>query len=69
VTDLSLYTKISALPDYLKSEVVDFIDFLHSKQKKGKTRIKKDRVFGYAKGKITLMPDFDDPIDDFKEYM
>lgn len=30
---------------------------------------KKDRVFGYAKGKITLKPDFDDPVEDFKEYM
>jgi len=25
---------------------------------------KKDRVFGYAKGKITLKPGFDDPIED-----
>jgi hypothetical protein len=69
MTDLSLYTKISSLPDYLKSEVVDFIDFLHLKRKKEKIRITKDRVFGYAKGKITLKPGFDDPINDFKEYM
>ncbi len=69
MTDLSLYTKISSLPDYLKSEVVDFIDFLETKRKKEKPETKKDRVFGYAKGKITLKPDFDDPIDDFKEYM
>ena len=69
MTDLSLYTKISSLPDYLKSEVVDFIDFLQSKKKNEKIKRKKDRVFGFAKGKITLKPGFDDPIDDFKEYM
>jgi hypothetical protein len=69
MTDLSLYTKISSLPDYLKSEVVDFVDFLSTKRKKEKPGKKKDRVFGYAKGKITLKPGFDDPIDDFKEYM
>jgi hypothetical protein len=68
MTDLSLYTKISTLPDYLKSEVVDFIDFLHSKRKNEKIKSKKGRVFGYAKGKIILKPGFDDPIDDFKEY-
>lgn len=69
MTDLSLYTKISSLPDYLKSEVVDFIDFLSTKKKKEKPIKKKDRVFGYAKGKIFLKPDFDDPVEDFKEYM
>ena len=65
MTDLNFYTKISSLPDYLKSEVVDFIDFLSRKKKKDKPVRKKDRVFGSAKGKIILMPDFDDPVDDF----
>lgn len=39
------------------------------KRGKKKTDIKKERVFGYAKGKITLKPGFDDPIENFKEYM
>lgn len=39
------------------------------KRGKKKTDKKKERVFGFAKGKITLKPDFDDPVDDFKEYM
>jgi hypothetical protein len=39
------------------------------KRRKKNTNKKKDRVFGYAKGKITLKPDFDDPVDAFKEYM
>ena len=30
---------------------------------------KKARVFGIAKGMATISKDFDDPIDDFKEYM
>jgi len=69
MTDLSLYTKISSLPDSLKSEVVDFIDFLRSRKKKLKSNAKKARVFGYAKGSITLKPGFDDPIEDFNDYM
>ncbi len=63
MTDLSLYTKISSLPDYLKSEVVDFIDFLHSKRKNEIIKSKKGRMFCYAKGKIILKPGFDDPIE------
>jgi len=69
MTDLSLYTKISSLPDSLKSEVVDFIDFLRTKKKKVKSNPKKGRIYGYAKDTITLKPDFDDPIEDFKDYM
>ena len=34
------------------------------KSNKGKTRI-----FGYAKNAITIKPDFDEPLEDFKEYM
>ncbi len=68
MTDLSLYTKIASLPDSLKSEVVDFIDFLTSKKKKKKSNPSKGRVYGYAKDSITLKPGFDDPIEDFKDY-
>ena len=64
---IQLYTKLNYLPTDLKSEVNDFIDFLLSKRKK---EIKKKRpIFGCAKGQIYITPDFDQPIDDFKEYM
>jgi len=69
MTDLSLYTKISTLPDSLKNEVIDFIDFLKTKKKKVTHSPKKQRIFGYAKDSIILKPDFDDPIEDFNEYM
>ena len=64
---IQLYTKLNYLPTDLKSEVNDFIDFLLSKRKKEiKKKIPK---FGCAKGQIYLSPYFDDPLDDFKEYM
>jgi hypothetical protein len=51
----------------MKSEVNDFIDFLMTKKKK---EIKKKKPkFGCAKGQIYTSPDFDEPLDDFKEYM
>ncbi len=62
-----LYNKISILPSELKSEVLDFIEFLLSK-KKQENKIKQPK-FGIAKGKIYMSPDFDEPLDDFKKYM
>ncbi len=62
----SLFTKINSLPESLKVEVNDFIDFLISKKKLSE---KKTRKAGFLKGKIEMSPDFDEPLDDFKEYM
>ena len=64
---LQLYKKISSLSDDLKKEVNDFVDFLLSK-KKSQIR-KKQPKFGSAKGQIYISPDFDEPLDDFKDYM
>jgi len=47
-----LYRKIISLPEDLKSEVIDFIDFLLTKRKKEKPAQKS--MFGIAKGKIHI---------------
>jgi hypothetical protein len=47
--------------------VADFVGFLKSKSKK--TRKLKSREFGFAKGKIQLAKDFDEPLEIFKDYM
>ncbi len=67
MTDVVLYSKISSLPPDLKKEVSDFIDFLQSTRIK--KAVEKKRIFGYAKGAILIKPGFDDPLEDFKEYM
>jgi Protein of unknown function (DUF2281) len=67
MTDFQLHKEINSLPDDLKKEVSDFVAFLKQKTKQGKG-IKK-RTFGYAKGFFTMAKDFDEPLDDFKEYM
>ena len=55
------------LPNALKDEVSDFVAFLKEKSK-NKNKVK-ERKFGCAKGLIELAPDFDEPLDDFKDYM
>ncbi len=65
--NIILFSKLASLPDHLKSEVADFIDFLVMKEKK--TQDKKKPTFGSGKGMFVMKPDFDEPLDDFKEYM
>ncbi len=65
--NLLLYSKLKQLPENLKSEVSDFIDFLLSKKKNQKN--KNAPKFGSAKGMIIMKEDFDEPLDDFKECM
>ncbi|MDQ6761771.1 MAG: DUF2281 domain-containing protein [Bacteroidota bacterium] len=66
--NLLLYNKLASLPDNLKNQVGDFIDFLKSKDNIEKPKANKPK-FGSGKGMFFLMPDFDEPLEDFKEYM
>ena len=63
----SLNTKLETLPKDLKQEVLDFIDFLLEKSAKRKKKV--NPQFGSAKGKVKMSADFDEPLDDLKDYM
>ena len=63
--NILLYSKLSNLPDNMKSEVSNFIDFLMSKNKKP---AKHKPKFGSAKGMFKMKKNFDHPIEDFKDY-
>jgi len=65
-----LYSKLSTLPESMKAEVADFIDSLISKARKEKAikQIPKPK-FGSGKGLFTMSNDFDEPLEDFNEYM
>jgi Protein of unknown function (DUF2281) len=63
--NIILYTKLSNLPDSMKLEVANFIDFLLNKNKKPS---KHKAKFGSAKGMFKMKKNFDDPIDDFNDY-
>ena len=68
MTNIDIYTKLATLPDDLKDEVGIYVDFLKFKAR-GKEEIKTVRKAGLAKGLIRMREDFDEPLDDFKEYM
>lgn len=65
----TLSSQIDSLPDHLKKEVRDFVEFLLLKNKKEQQHSNKERVPGTLKGKITMRQDFDVPLEDFKDYM
>ncbi len=64
-----IYSKLSLLnSEPLKQELLYYIDYLLNRQ----FTYAKDRrkpKFGCAKGSFILSSDFDEPLDDFKEYM
>ncbi len=64
-----IYSKIRELPVDMKKEVNDFVDFLLAKRRNNNSQAKKQRIFGYAKGSIVIKSNFDEPLEDFKEYM
>ena len=67
MNDTFLQNKITALPDALKIEVEDFIDFLLAK--KGIDSDVGKPIFGSGKGIFEMQSDFDEPLEDFKDYM
>lgn len=69
MSDLNLYIKLSMLPNALKKEVSDYMVYLISRNLKQKSIHKKHPKAGFLKGTFKMSPDFDDPLDDFKEYM
>lgn len=67
MNDIKLYTKLTSLPEELKKEANDFIDFLKFKSDPDDKKPKK--IAGLAKGLIQMKEGFDEPLDDFHEYM
>jgi Protein of unknown function (DUF2281) len=64
--------KLEALPDSLRAEVLNYIDFLLEKYATTSPQVelpKKKRRAGLLKGKIWISDDFDEPLEDFQDYM
>ena len=71
MTEELILSEVQQLPESLKQQVLHFVRFLRQE----KTFLQKtepesgERIFGISKGKYQLTPDFDAPLDDFKDYM
>ena len=63
-----ILAQIKQLPEPLRQELLHYLEFLQTKNS-AQNRKEKERKAGSAKGKYELAPDFDAPLEDFKEYM
>ncbi len=71
---LQLLSKFSVLSAEAQQEVLDFLEFLTQKQhQKAKEKAilsnKSNLVFGELAGNFKMSIDFNEPLDDFKDYM
>ncbi|QNN40879.1 type II toxin-antitoxin system VapB family antitoxin [Pedobacter roseus] len=70
--------KLETLPESMVNEVEDFIDFLKAKHSKSFPKSNSEEsniveepksLYGAAKGLFIIPKDFNEPLDDLKEYM
>ena len=68
----AILEKLETLPEALQTEVLHYIEFLSERyavtHDQMETRPKK-RQAGLLQGKIWMADDFDEPLEDFKDYM
>ena len=69
INEQDIFSKIHLMPDNLKSEILDFVEFLFNKYNLQPEQKKIIPKFGSAKGMYIMSDDFDEPLEDFKEYM
>ena len=67
MTNTALHTKISNMPISMQNELLDFAEFLS--QKKKLDQQKTHPQAGCMKGTFKILANFNEPLDDFKEYM
>ncbi len=65
---VSFYNKFESLPSNLKKEAMEYLEKLFSNNK-SEEKTKHVPKRGTLKGKIVIHDDFDEPLEDFKEYM
>ena len=65
--NIKLYNDISLLSECSKKEVKVFLEKIKTKNKSEYQQ--QERKVGFAKGLLKIHDNFDDPLDDFKDYM
>lgn len=69
MADLAFLETVKLMPPDYQQEVKDFIDFVWEKKMGKEPFAPGKRVPGMLKGKMWMSPDFDEPLEDFKDYM
>lgn len=67
MSTFELYTALDSLPQHLRKEVADFIASLKKRHRVADK--KASRPFGLLRGQIRMADNFDEPLEDFRDYM
>jgi Protein of unknown function (DUF2281) len=70
--ETAILNHLEKLPDSLKEDVLHYVESLdaqHSKTLAATEKPAKRGALGILKGKIKIADDFDEPLEDFKDYM
>jgi hypothetical protein len=66
----TILENLNRLPDSLQQEVLHYTQFLLETHAKNTPSSQKKRQAGFLKGTFVPLPDdFDEPLEDFQEYM
>ncbi|MCW3111851.1 MAG: hypothetical protein JWR18_247 [Segetibacter sp.] len=70
MSDLTFLDTVKLMPPDYQQEVKHFIEFVWEKKLQRKPLMPNEKkLFGTFKGKMWMSPDFDEPLEDFKDYM
>lgn len=69
MSDFELVNKIKKLPFNYKLDVNNLVDYLLKKKFSKNKKKDVSEAFGSLRGKIKMLPGFDDPIEGMEEYM
>jgi hypothetical protein len=67
MNDETLYIKLTNLPNPVKSELMDFMDFLINKHLPKESKVHPKA--GCMKGMFIMADDFNSPLDCFRDYI
>ncbi|NEO49129.1 MAG: DUF2281 domain-containing protein [Moorea sp. SIO4A3] len=72
-TDLALWKVVISLPEHLKKELLHYADYLRknypNNTQSDQENIETAHGYGSWSGQIIMSDDFDEPLEDFAEYM
>ena len=69
MSDLTYLDKVKLMPPDYQQEVKNFIDYVWEKKLGLSSEKQEARNSGLLKGKMWMSADFDEPLEDFKDYM
>lgn len=70
--DIEIFQTVVKMPESLKKEILDYAQYLlekHTKSESSQEKLEELHGYGSWVGQIFMSDDFDQPLDDLKEYM